>query len=165
MRHAGIARPVSILSAMAACLVLTFATPGRVHAGFARKVAGSYLLQQSDEFMQILTLTDKGGAFSQNNGQFTGPDRFGDQQGAWNKTGKRQLTIKTLDFTYSVETDTFTGFGRSSFDIEFQKGFDTLLGTVFVEIFSPEQDPLDPNAIPIRTFGPSQFSGRRITAE
>lgn len=146
-------------------LILSCANPSAA-AGFGRKVAGSYLLQQDDGFLQILTLTKKGNALSQNNGQFVGQDRFGDQQGAWQKAkGKRKLVIKTLDFTFDTVEGVFTGFGRSTFDVEFDSGFDSLSGTVFVEIFSSGQDPLDPNAIPIATFGPTTFTGRRITAQ
>ena len=155
---------LSIVSALGISLILALAVPRSVDAGFGKNVSGSYLLEQSDGFMQILTLTDKGGAFSQNNGQFTGANQFGDQQGAWKKTGRRQIKIETLDFTFNVESDSFTGFGRSTFAAEFQKGFDALTGTVFVEIFSFDQDPLDPNAIPLQTFGPNEFTGRRITA-
>ena len=36
---------------------------------------------------------------------------------------------------------------------------------VLVEIFGPEQDPLDPQAIPVETFGPVAFEGQRISAQ
>jgi len=150
--------------AVSLLLILSFANPSA--ASFRKNVAGSYLLQQDDGFLQILTLTKQGNALSQNNGQFTGQSRFGDQQGAWQKAkGKRKLVIQTLDFTFDTVKDLFTGFGRSTFDVEFDSGFDSLSGTVFVEIFSSDQDPLDPNATPIETFGPTNFTGRRIKAE
>lgn len=150
--------------ALSLALIVAHATP--TFANLDTKAVGSYLLRQDDGFLQILTLERKGTALSQNNGQFLGTNRFGDQQGAWRKAkGKRKVIIKTLDFTFDTVADVFTGFGRSTFNVEFAKGFDTLVGTVLVEIFGPDQDPLDPLAAPIETFGPIDFEGRRITAQ
>ena len=139
--------------------------PTQAHADLRKKAVGSYLLRQSDGFQQILTLTTRGTALSQNSGQMEVPDTFGDQQGAWKHTGKREITIKTLDFTYELDTGAFTGYGRSTFTGTFDKDFDEFTGEVFVEIFSPDQDPLDPNEVPINTFGPVTFEGKRITAD
>ena len=86
-----------------------------------------------------------------------GPDTLGDQQGAWKHTGKREIAIKTLDFTYEPNTGAFSGYGRSTFTVAFSKDF--------VEIFSSDQDPLDPDEVPIDTFGPVTFEGKRITAD
>lgn len=152
------------LMILAVGLIIFHASPAT--ANFEKKATGSYLLRQDDGFLQILTLARKGTVVSQNSGQFVGENRFGDQQGAWQKTdGKRKLVARALDFTFNTVTDTFTGFGRSTFTIEFAKGFDTLVGTVLVELFGPEQDPLDPQAIPIETFGPVAFEGQRISAQ
>lgn len=139
--------------------------PTQAHAGLRKKAVGSYLLRQSDGFQQILTLTTRGTALSQNSGQMEGPDTFGDQQGAWKHTGKREITIKTLDFTYEPNTGAFSGYGRSTFTGTFSKDFDEITGEVFVEIFSSDQDPLDPDEVPIDTFGPVTFEGKRITAD
>jgi hypothetical protein len=158
------ARRVSGLITLLMVFIVAYGTSS--FAGSGKKVVGSYLLRQDDGFLQILTLTRKGTALSQNNGQFVGTNRFGDQQGEWQKApGKRKLVIKTLDFTYNTEDDMFTGFGRSTFNVEFEKGFDTLTGVVLVEIFGPDQDPLDPQAVSIGTFGPHAFTGSRISAE
>jgi hypothetical protein len=138
--------------------------PREARADFRNKVAGTYLLNQSDGFLQILTITASGTAFSQNSGQMT-PPPFGDQQGAWKRIGNRQVIIKTLDFTFDSDTGVFTGFGRSSFTVEFQPGFNEITGEVLVEIFGPDQNPLDPDATPINTFGPNTFTGQRITAD
>jgi hypothetical protein len=92
--------------------------PGEARAAFRNNVAGTYLLTQSDGFIQILTLTASGIALSQNSGQMS-PSPFGDQQGAWVRSRKRQIIIKTLDFTFDSDTGVSTGFGRSSFTVEF----------------------------------------------
>lgn len=126
---------------------------------------GSYLLIQSDGFQQLLTLTTGGTVFSQVSGQRTPPNPFGDQQGAWVRTGEREITIKTLDFTYDSETGAFTGYGRSTFTGEFDNDFNEFVGEVFVEILGSDQDPLNPDAEPIRTFGPLAFESSRITAD
>ena len=138
--------------------------PREARADFQNKVAGTYLLTQSDGFLQILTITASGTAFSQNSGQMT-PPPFGDQQGAWKRFGDRQVIIKTLDFTFDSDTGVFTGFGRSSFTVEFQPGFNEITGEVLVEIFGPDQNPLDPDATPINTFGPNTFTGQRVTTD
>jgi len=130
------------------------------------EATGSYLLRQSDGFQQLLTLTTGGTVFSQNSDQrTTASDPFGDQQGAWKSTGEREITIKTLNFTYDFDTGAFTGYGRSTFTGKFDKDFNEFIGQVFVEIFGPDQDPLNPDAEPITTFGPFTFEGRRITAD
>ena len=151
-----------------ACLIsgaIGLTIPTKANADLRKKAPGSYLLIQSDGFQQLLTLTTRGTAFSQNSGQREGSDPFSDQQGAWKHTGKREITIKTLDFTLGPDTGAFTGYGRSTFIVTFNNDFDELTGEVFVEIFSSEQDPLDPNAVPLNTFGPVTFEGKRITAD
>ncbi len=126
---------------------------------------GSYLLRQSDGFQQLLTLTTGGTVFSQNSDQRTLPNPFGNQQGAWERTGERKIIIKTLDFIYDFDTGAFTGYGRSTFTGEFDKDFNEFIGLVFVEIFGTNQEPLNPDAEPNTTFGPLAFEGRRITAD
>jgi hypothetical protein len=138
--------------------------PREARANFRNKVAGTYLLNQSDGFHQILTITASGEALSQNSGQMI-PPPFGDQQGTWKRIDDRQVIIKTLDFIFAPDTGVFTGFGRSSFTVEFQPGFNEINGEVLVEIFGPDQNPLDPDATPINTFGPNTFTGQRITAD
>jgi hypothetical protein len=144
--------------------VSTIVQPREARAEFGNKVSGTYLLTQSDSFLQILTLGASGTAFSQNSGQMS-PPPFGNQQGAWTRSGKRQIIITTLNFKFDADTGNFTGFGRSSFTVDFQPGFNEITGEVLVEIFGPDQNPLDPNATPINTFGPNTFTGQRITAD
>ena len=126
---------------------------------------GSYLLRQSDGFQQLLTLTTGGTVFSQNSDQRTLPNPFGNQQGAWERTGERKIIIKTLDFIYDFDTGTFTGYGRSTFTGSFDNQFNELTGNVLVEIFGLEQDPLDPDEEPTNMFGPITFEGTRITVD
>jgi len=144
---------------------LSLMLPTNAHGGLRKKAPGSYLLIQSDGFQQLLTLTTRGTAYSQNSSQREGSNPFGDQQGAWKHTGNKEIRIKTLDFTLDPETGGFTGYGLSTFTVTFSKDFYEITGEVFVEIFSSEQDPLNPNEEPINTFGPVTFEGRRITAD
>jgi hypothetical protein len=138
--------------------------PREARADFRNKVAGTYLLNQIDGFLQILTLTARGTALSQNSGQMS-PPPFAAQQGAWTRSGTKQIIIKTLDFTFDSDTGEFTGFGRSSFTVEFQPGFNEITGEVLVEILGPDQNPLDHDAIPINTFGPNTFTGQKVTTD
>ncbi len=138
--------------------------PREARAGFRNGVAGTYLLTQSDGFLQILTIAGGRTAFSQNSGQMI-PPPFGVQQGTWQRLGNRQVIIKTLNFRFDSDTGAFAGFGLSTFSIEFQPGFNELSGEVFVEIFGPDQNPLDSDVTPVNTFGPTSFTGQRITAK
>ena len=138
--------------------------PREARADFRNKASGTYLLTLSDGFLQILTITAKGTAISQNSGQMI-PPPFGVQQGAWERFGNRQVIVKTLNFTFDSDTGAFTGFGRSSFTVEFQPGFNEITGEILVEIFGPDQNPLDPDATPINAFGPNTFTGQRITTD
>lgn len=127
---------------------------------------GTYLLNQADGKKQILTLTPGGQAFSQNSGQFDPPVTFGDQQGSW-KINNGVIWVRTLDFTtdpnnyYQVN-----GFGRSLFKMR-QKPDGGLSGEVTVEIFPVAADPLDlsPANVPSGVFGPTTFTGKRLTVK
>ena len=154
----------TMLCVLTTCM-LGLVLPPEAHAGLRKKASGSFLLIQSDGFRQLLTLTTRGTAFSQNSGQRSFPEPFGDQQGTWKRTGNREIRIVTLDFTLDPQTDGFTGYGRSTFTASFSQDFKEITGEVFVEIFTSEQNPLDPNEVPVNTFGPVTFEGNRITAD
>ena len=130
-----------------------------------KAAAGTYLIMQNDGFQQLLTLADGRVAFSQNSDQRSLPAPFGDQQGAWKVTGDREVKVRTLDFVYDFDDGTLTGYGLSTFIGTFDMDFSEFTGTVLVEIFGTEQDPLDPDEEPGNTFGPISFDGRRVTAD
>jgi len=130
-----------------------------------QQAVGSFLIRQSDGFLQLLTLADGGVAFSQNSDQRTLPAPFGDQQGAWKSTAEQDIKVTTLDFVYDFDDGTFTGYGLSTFTGSFDNQFNELTGNVLVEIFGLEQDPLDPDEEPTNTFGPITFDGTRITVD
>lgn len=129
------------------------------------QAVGSFLIRQSDGFQQLLTLNAGGVAFSQNSNQRELPAPFGDQQGAWKSTTEQDIKVTTLNFVYDFDEGSFTGYGLSTFTGSFDDQFNELTGNVFVEIFGPEQDPLDPDEEPVNTFGPFTFEGPRITAD
>ena len=133
------------------------------HAGDPRPF-GTYLLTQADGFLQLLTLTADGNAFSQNSGQFEPAGSFGNQQGKWVITSEHAIQIRTLNFRFDPSCGAFSGFGRSLFTATFDQNGE-LTGDVVVEIFPPTADPLDLSLAntPSATFGPTVFTGRRLT--
>jgi hypothetical protein len=56
------------------------------------------------------------------------------------------------------------GVTRSRWVVEFDSDFEELEGTVKVEIFAPDQNPLHPTEPPFITLS-STFEGQRVTVE
>ena len=128
-----------------------------------RTPVGTYLLAQDDGHLVLLTIAPGGNAFSQQTGQFEPPAVFGDQQGGWTMPRAGKILIRTIDFTRDTATGSFTGFGRCLYTASLNPD-GTLTGKFLVEIFPPDADPLDlsPSNIPTETFGPVNFTGRRL---
>jgi hypothetical protein len=132
------------------------------HGKSLMNINGTYLLDQADGKKQILSLTRDGLAFSQNSGQFDPPSTFGNQQGVWARSGQAGIVIKTLDFTTDPgNNNSFNGYGLSTFQASLNENGE-LAGTVTVEIFPSNVDPLASGAIPSNTFGPIDFTSQRL---
>ena len=127
------------------------------------KAAGTYFITiEPDGGSSIVTLTSDGNWLSTNSQQFT--IAFGDQQGAWQKTGQRELTAKVLDFNFSLPDGVQNGVTRSRWVVTCDSDFKKLEGTVEVEIFAPNQNPLHPTEPPFFTDS-STFEGQRVTVD
>jgi hypothetical protein len=132
-------------------------------ASLEKKVAGTYFITiEPDGGSQIVTLTSDGNWLSTNSQQFS--FAFGDQQGAWQKTGMREITANVLDFNFNLSDGVQTGVTRSRWVVEFDSDFEALEGTVEVEIFAPDQNPLHPTEPPFFTLS-STFEGQRVTVD
>ncbi len=121
------------------------------------RIAGTYLLRENDDGgSRIVTITSDGCWFGVHLYQLN--NKFSNQHGVWKKTGDRKIVVRTLNFS-SLED----GIGSSlfSFTVEFDKSYQQMSGELSGKLFPPEADPLDPLAIPIRTFS-NTFTGKRL---
>ena len=132
---------------------------------FDKRVAGAYLLREAPEeseiFFRLITLTADGNWFGIDaHEQSFG---FSNQQGVWKRTGPYTITATVIDFNISPG-GLPTGVARTNYVITFSKDYRTLSGSFFGKVFALDQDPLDPETLPIVTFE-STFQGRRITVQ
>ena len=150
--------PVIIVALL--CLgILCPGTAGadRNDSSFGEKIAGTYLLAEDDDGgSRIVTITSDGCWFGIHSYQLD--NKFSNQQGVWKKIGKRKITVRTLNFS-SLED----GVGSSlfSFTVEFDKTYQQMSGELSGKLFPPGVDPLDPVAVPIKTFN-NTFTGKRL---
>ncbi len=122
-----------------------------------KKIAGTYLLTEADDGgSRIVTITADGGWFGIHSFQFD--NKFSNQQGVWEKTGKRKITVRTLDFTSLKDG---VGSALFIFTVEFDNAYQQVSGELFGKLFPPGVDPLDPVAAPIKTFS-NTFTGKRL---
>ena len=125
---------------------------------FGEKIAGTYLLTEEDHGgSRIVTITVDGNWFGIHSSQLD--NKFSNQQGVWNKVGEKEITVRALNFS-SLED----GIGSSlfSFTVEFDKTYQQMSGALSGKLFPPGADPLDPVAVPTRTFS-NTFTGKRLT--
>lgn len=123
----------------------------------SRKIAGTYLLVESDDGgSRIVTITADGCWFGIHSYQLN--NKFSNQQGVWKSTGKRNITASVINFSITKD-----GVGSSlfNFTMEFDNAYNQLSGELTGELFPPGVDPLDPVAVPIKTFS-NTFTGRRL---
>ncbi len=121
------------------------------------KIAGTYLLTEADEGgSRIVTITADGGWFGIHSYQFD--NKFSNQQGLWEKTGERKITARTLNFALLKDG---VGSSRFSFTVEFDKTYQQVSGELSGKMFPPGIDPLNPVAVPIKTFS-NTFTGKRL---
>ena len=124
-----------------------------------KKIAGTYLLTEDDNGgSRIVTITADGGWFGIHSFQFD--NKFSNQQGVWEKTGKRKITVRTLDF---ISLKDGVGSALFNFTVEFDNAYQQVSGDLSGKLFSPGVDPLDPVAVPIKTFN-NTFTGKRLVA-
>ena len=114
-------------------------------SAIGEKIAGTYLLTEDD-----------GNWLGIHSFQFD--NKFSNQQGVWEKTGKRKITVRTLDF---ISLKDGVGSALFNFTVEFDNAYQQVSGELSGKLFPPGVDPLDPVAVPIKTFN-NTFSGKRL---
>jgi len=132
---------------------------------FDRAAVGVYLLTQTDGPLRLLTL-DRGGTASQVSPQQTTLG-FTAGQGAWGRTGHTEVTARIVDFDFDPLDGKPAGatvihYVVTLSDLELS-GFQRVTGRYAGKQYALGQDPLDPNAKPVRSFG-VDFTGRRVRA-
>jgi len=124
---------------------------------FGEKIAGTYLLTEEDDGgSRIITITADGNWFGIHSSQLN--NKFSNQQGVWKKTGERDITVRVLNFSSLKD-----GIGSSlfSFTVNLDKTYQQINGKLSGKLFSPGADPLDPVAIPLKSFS-NTFTGKRL---
>ena len=125
--------------------------------GIGKLIAGTYLLAEDDDGgSRIVTITADGNWFGIHSYQLD--NKFSNQQGEWKKTGNRKITVRTLNFS-SLEGGVGSSLFR--FTVEFDKTYQQVSGEISGKLFPPGVDPLDPVAVPIKTFS-NTFTGKRL---
>jgi len=121
------------------------------------KIAGTYLLTEDDDGgSRIVTISADGGWLGIHSYQLD--NKFSNQQGVWKETEKRKITARVINFSLLKD-----GVGSSlfSFIVEFDNDYQQVSGELSGKMFFPGVDPLDPVAVPIKTFN-NTFTGKRL---
>jgi len=114
----------------------------------------------------LVTLTRDGGFIANDTGDhgaggLTTLD--GPVQGTWKQIGVRLIKARTLYFAFDP-----AGFpiwiARTNGEFQFDDDFASGAGTLTIERFEMDQDPLDPTAIPHDQLN-ATFTARRVTAD
>ena len=120
-------------------------------------IAGTYLLTEDDDGgSRIVTITSDGNWYGIHSYQLD--NKFSNQQGVWKKRGERKIVVSTLNFSLLKDG---VGSSRFSFTVEFDKTYQQVTGVHSGKVFPHGVDPLDPLAIPIKTFS-NTFTGKRL---
>ncbi len=132
------------------------------------RIAGTYLIKFDTEdedptALRIVTLTADRNWFSVDaHGHEFG---FTTQQGVWKKTGRREITATVLDFEYDpFGLNKPTGVSTLHFVMTFTSDFHEVSGEFSGKSFVLDEDLFDPEDVQ-RTFGPTLFTGQRVTVE
>ncbi|MBT3878827.1 MAG: hypothetical protein HON76_04455 [Candidatus Scalindua sp.] len=126
-------------------------------SAFGDKISGTYLLTEDDDGgSRIVTITADGNWFGIHSYQLD--NKFSNQQGVWKKRGDRKIVVSTLNFSLLKDG---VGSSRFAFTIEFDNTFQHVTGEHSGKVFPHGVDPLDPLAIPIKTFS-NTFTGKRL---
>ncbi len=139
------------------CLNTLCSSKAGADSAIGDKIAGTYLLTEDDDGgSRIVTITADGNWFGIHSYQLN--NKFSNQQGTWKKTGKRTITVSTLNFSLLKD-----GVGSSlfSFTVNFDKTYQQVSGELSGKLFPHGVDPLDPVAVPIKTFS-NTFNGKRL---
>ncbi len=146
------------ITVVALTVLATFLISGQVsptladdEGGLGKKISGTYLSVQEDE-AQALQISEDGNLSIIISFQFSGGVLdllFSDTLGSWKKTGKREITARTVNLNFESGDATFAGVAIATYLIKFDKKFRTANVTCEGAIFPPRVNPFDPDAEPI----------------
>ncbi|MDO8140908.1 MAG: hypothetical protein Q6358_05365 [Candidatus Brocadiales bacterium] len=134
---------------------------------FGVRIAGTYIVAREPDAgtSRILTIFADGNLSSIQSIQFnagSGGGGFSNQQGVWKRVGPREVRATVFDLSYDFQTGDFLGMAVASYDLQFDKTFQTVTGTAEGKIFSPGVDPMNPgDAEPIDEFSDT-FEAQRV---
>ncbi|HHT9112112.1 MAG TPA: hypothetical protein ACFYD0_02210 [Candidatus Wunengus sp. YC65] len=137
---------------------------------FGSRIVGTYIVAREPDAgtSRILTIFADGNLSSIQSIQFNGGAAgggFSNQQGVWKRVGPREIRATVLDLSYDFQTGDFLGMTAASYDLQFDKTFQAVTGTVAGNIFSPGIDPLNPgDAEPIDEFTDT-FEAQRVIVD
>ncbi|MBI5795231.1 MAG: hypothetical protein HZA47_02810 [Planctomycetes bacterium] len=137
---------------------------------FGSRIVGTYIVAREPDAgtSRILTIFADGNLSSIQSIQFNGGAAgggFSNQQGVWKRVGPREIRATVLDLSYDFQTGDFLGMTAASYDLQFDKTFQAVTGTVAGNIFSPGIDPLNPgDAEPIDEFSDT-FEAQRVIVD
>lgn len=137
---------------------------------FGVRIAGTYIVAREPDAgpSRILTIFADGNLSSIQSIQFNGGAAgggFSNQQGVWKRVGPREIRATVLDLSYDFETGDFLGMTAATYNLQFDKTFQTVTGSVEGKIFSPGIDPLNPgDAEPIDEFSDT-FEAQRVVVD
>ena len=119
--------------------------------GFSKKVSGTYLSVEGKETI-LLQIIQDGNLTAIFSSQFSGgalDDPFSNSLGAWERSGKREITAQVVDITFQGQGGGLVGVGAGKFFIRFDKTFQSAKFRCRGAIFPPGVNPFDRDAEPI----------------
>ncbi|MGH7999003.1 MAG: hypothetical protein ACREPR_06145 [Brasilonema sp.] len=130
-----------------------------------KSVTGTYLItlkNASGDFTSrsLITLTADGNfVFSDSNqGGISGRfNPFTTGQGTWKCTGKKEVSARALDFSFSDQGG--TGIARNDYLATFDPQTHTVTGTINLQFFDLQGNPLEGDV----QSGSTSFTGQRVT--
>ena len=132
----------------------------------AQKFQGAYLVTQSNDVQRVLAFAMGGtvsmvGAGEQRGGYTSG-------LGNWRQSSPNQVVARIVNFNFDRESGAPIGAALNVYTLEFDEledgRFQSVSGSFAGQQFEMGQNPLDPAADPVRTFG-RDVSGKRIAGE
>ena len=129
------------------------AAPRPAPGGFAKKVAGTYVLvgEIGGGPFEGLIKVGADGTMAVTNTNCCGgaePGPQGPGHGAWVKTGPQQITMTAVIYTFLPDGTPFLT-ARPTFVVDFDGDFKTASSPMTIPLFAFGQDVTDPDAIPL----------------
>ena len=146
------------LAALFLCYPVGQALAESNSGGFAKRVAGSYLIQHDTTGSRDVLTVNADGTFLMTSSD-SGVFHFGNSQGAWKRTGRRTIAAKVLNFDFDDN-----GVGITRFRIRFDRRYKKVSGRFSgIVVDAADPDPLEEETV-LFQFSDS-FSGQRIAVD